>query len=583
MGDFIRKILLVINVVLVLGCWMTPNDTLDDNTDENFDSTQKYSKDLWGEWIRMDTGETWYIKSDVIKKITEDGREYINPITGVTLNRQSDKVVMVKEGGNEYYIYASRITNGAFIGTIVGEDNNRSVARAMSGLGGAQITISNLKNSANNSTKTTDSDGNFMATGIVPGDEYSILVNGQETMVTPSANEDNIGTVTVTNGVNFKTRIRTLPYSNTDLMRLYANSGTYNLKIEIENTGNADCLAATYQLSFDDDLIVSSAPLNNILGTIEPGQKKSIEISIGCKIIQNEYEFKKIGIQITDQINNKTWNDSVSLRFNKAIVTFNIKSDNEIQGVCIIPNGKAYHFQTERLANSYYTASLNMPWSTKDYLIVFSGATADKEAVYSLGVNTIPDTNFTRFNELGNYESNNTENTATQIGMQSKIMSYLHKNDIDYYKINLGFSAPSYNPVSIADFVYSDETISGDGIIIPSSQGQMRILLRNNTNISKSFSVDLSTYSTDVMIENSYLHSSSIMVDNLEPHYYLNLNGNKAPITHYNDNPISEIQGWSFVFYVSSSCPIGSNIPFTVTFNDSSGGSWEENYIIPVQ
>jgi hypothetical protein len=72
-------------------------------------------------------------------------------------------------------------------------------------------------------------------------------------------------------------------------------------------------------------------------------------------------------------------------------------------------------------------------------LVVFSGATANTEAIYSFGINTEADSNFDGFVDVGNYEpANNDEKTAPVLGMGDKIMSYLHKNDIDYYKVNLG-------------------------------------------------------------------------------------------------------------------------------------------------
>jgi hypothetical protein len=87
--------------------------------------------------------------------------------------------------------------------------------------------------------------------------------------------------------------------------------------------------------------------------------------------------------------------------------------------------------------------TVTVPWSAKDYLVVFSGATADTEAVYSLGIDVTPDTNFSSFIAVESYEPNDTELTAKLLGAQNKIMSYLHKNDIDYYKVNLGGTAPN--------------------------------------------------------------------------------------------------------------------------------------------
>jgi hypothetical protein len=142
-----------------------------------------------------------------------------------------------------------------------------------------------------------------------------------------------------------------------------------------------------------------------------------------------------------------------------------------------------------------------MLWSTSEYLVVFSGATADTEAVYSLGIHVTPDSNFTDFTDPDNYESNDTENTATAIKVSDKIMSYLHKNDIDYYKINLGTTAPQIKPVSMTDFAYTDADGNGDKAIQPSESGYLDIQVRNNTNITQSVSAVLTTSSSYVTID----------------------------------------------------------------------------------
>ncbi|MDR2739424.1 MAG: carboxypeptidase-like regulatory domain-containing protein, partial [Treponema sp.] len=391
----------------------------------------------------MDTGNTWYISSSTI--ITKDSPG------SVSLSKQSDRVIEVREGSRKYYLYASRIANASFTGKIasVGTDPAKNVQRALgSGLGGVKVVVTNLNDRANELTATTDGEGKFKVDGAIPGDVYKITVEDQTTTVTPAANGDDVGTITitVTGGANFKTSIKPQS-SSVDMQCLYADLNAYTFIITVQNTGTADCLAPTYALDFDSGLRVISTPASQILGTIEPGKSKTIEVTLSCQPVQAEYEFKKIGISITD-VEHKIWEDSVSLKFNKAPVNFNIKADSVISGVIITPNARAYTF-------SGTSSSLTMPWSTREYLVVFSGATADTEAVYSMGVHVTPDSNFTDFTDLGNYESNDTENAATAIKVSDKIMSYLHKNDIDYYKINLGTTAPQIKPVSMTDFAYT--------------------------------------------------------------------------------------------------------------------------------
>jgi hypothetical protein len=81
----------------------------------------------------------------------------------------------------------------------------------------------------------------------------------------------------------------------------------------------------------------------------------------------NEYEFKTIHIQITDAINDRRWNDFVSLRFNKMSVSFKIAARSGVQGVVLAPTGKAYPF-------SGTDTPVVVPWSSKDYFVVFCGS-----------------------------------------------------------------------------------------------------------------------------------------------------------------------------------------------------------------
>jgi hypothetical protein len=296
--------------------------------------------------------------------------------------------------------------------------------RAIGGIGRIGVTISNLNDQANEITTTTDADGNFTAGGIIPGDEYKVTPEGgTPTIVTPSGDGDDVGTITIAgSGVNFKTTINA-----SDVY--YAGTGTsHSFAITVTNTGDEDCTAATFELDFEDGLSGSTtAPAR--LGTIEPGKTKTIPVSgVSYRPIQTEYEFKKIGVRITDTINQKTWDDSVSIGFYKEPVEFNISAERGVSGVFIGPQN-TYSFTNTT------SESITVPWSKKDYLVVFSGATADTETIYSLGVNSTPNTGFDSFSDPGNYEPNNTEETARFMS-QRQIMSYLHKNDIDYYRIN---------------------------------------------------------------------------------------------------------------------------------------------------
>ena len=535
----------------------------------------EFSPEFWGEWIRMDTGDAWYITSNAIKVNNQSFS------TNAALVKQSGRVIEVSDGSRRYYLYASRPATSNFSGRITGDVSpSRTVNRAVgSGLGGITVIISNLNDKTKETTVATDDEGNFTANDVIAGDEYEVNAGDQTTVVLPNANGDDVGTITVTRGVNFKTSVKPKA-SSTDMTRLYANLFSYELTIEIENTGTVDCTAAVYTLELGSGLVLNAGSLTGILGTIEPRRKRVIDLTLACDAIQSEYEFKKIAITIDDPISGKSWDDSVSIKFNKVPVDFNVRSNRAVSGVIIAPNARAYSFKTSYSVNSVYSASLSVPWSAQDYLVVFSGATADTETTYSLGINTLPDTNFTDFLDVARYADHNTEDSAAEIVMQDKIMSYLYKNAIQYFKINLGDSAPEYRPASITDYAVKVVSGSNDAQVYPGESHYLDIRLKNNASsaitITSAVLSTASDYGDYVTIDND-----TATIGNLNAGYYKTLTsslGYASAASLLSSTYLSR----AFKFAIAADCPAGTQIPFTVTFTGSLGNVWTDTLTIPV-
>ena len=138
----------------------------------------------------------------------------------------------------------------------------------------------------------------------------------------------------------------------------------------------------------------------------------------------------------------------MSVRYNREKIPFRIVSETPIQGIIKVPGGKTHYFKTsnESYGNCVYTVDL--PWSTEDYFVIFAGASAATEARYSLGINTAPSQEFIGFRDFAIYEANNDEEHAYKIENRDSIMAYLHAGDIDYYRINLGNEVPVVKLVS---------------------------------------------------------------------------------------------------------------------------------------
>jgi fibronectin type 3 domain-containing protein len=441
-----KTIVIILTALALVGCRMVDRDAgIDDdgvtdepNTEKPSDSGIIYTKEFWGEWVHMDTGDKWYISDNTI---TVNGAE---ASTSATLSKHSERVLEVTDGGRQYYLYASRIANASFTGTIVGDAGAAGSIRAASR--GSKVTGKNQKNKANESSAVTDEDGKFTLEGIILGDPYEVTPEGGSPVtITPRSDGGDIGVITVTTGVNFKTSL--IPtQSSTDMTELYMNE-VYHFEIEFENVGDKDCPSPAYTVTEPSGVTITGV-LQGILGTIEPGVKKSVPISVLCSAVADDYEYKKISIRIADGAG-KTWEDSVSLRFYKETMSFNIKAEKPISGIAISPDSKTYSFTN--IINGTVVAPRRV---SGNYLVVFSGATLETETRYSLGIGVEADGDFSAFLEPGRYEPNNTEDEAVSLSEQ-KIMAYLYKNDIDYYRVFYGSfrlpPAPTNASASAAD------------------------------------------------------------------------------------------------------------------------------------
>jgi hypothetical protein len=436
--------------------------------------TESYSvpDNFLGEWVDIKTGET----------------RYINISGQFTLSRVSDRVVT---DGSGALLYPVRIANAKFSGTIAGFDqtsrsaltaSNRAVA---GGKGWIKVVLEDLDSGQITST-TTDQDGNFTAEGAIPEDDYQVTPEGAipgdevtpeggtPTVVTPMTDGDNVGTITVVDRGegNFKASIEDFARS-----RIFYAGESYFFWIIVKNTGTVDMTAVTCKLTMDSGLSLESGKAEQLLGTIEPGGSRNIPIDMKCSksSIPDYSALKTIGVQINDQINQRTWNDSVSLRFYREPVYMIVATPGRtINGVLVTPDGKARRFSTDgRVASTigtYGMAIVKLPGVLSgNYMLVFCGADANTETPYfvrfitdKFNPGSIEADTYTvdpwggggtglfygdylgpenhraliDFMDVARYEPNDTEQTATAPGGDS-FFGYLHKNDFDYYKFRL--------------------------------------------------------------------------------------------------------------------------------------------------
>ena len=430
-----NQVLIILLLAVIMSALVTCGGQLEGELHE----IPLFEEKFWGEWIRMDTGETWYFANNY--RMIED-EYYTNPIN---MEKQSDNVIKIMEGTREYFLYASRIRNSTFGASAVKDDGSRSIfARVVNVPKGTTAVVEAVKNGMDKQTVQVGDEGELEADNIIAGDDYIVTIDDYEFTVTPNTDGDNVGTLTLTPGVNMKTSIVAKSYS-TDMMRLFSGK-SYDLTIKFTNVGDTVSTAMSYWLTLPPELIITSnanSPSRLTSGNLQtfmPGDTQPVNVTIECGSI-GEFEFKDVIIEIkTKDVNGKEWADSVSLRINREWVTFNMRSDKAINGVVIVPNGKAYYFKTSIGTDGLYSAERAVPKKyQKDYLIVFSGASAATETMYSFAVDKVPATNFSDYliadPEMNQYRSNRTEGQAAAINYNQEVMAYLLMNEANYYKV----------------------------------------------------------------------------------------------------------------------------------------------------
>ncbi|MDR0456953.1 MAG: carboxypeptidase-like regulatory domain-containing protein [Treponema sp.] len=472
MKKFVWGILIVFMVLYMNSCSLFDSEP---GPKPEHDQEVKIPKEFWGNWVAL-TKEGFlssgayniYTPYETALSITENtiNKETIgapnkyqnNPrygYVGVSFEKLTNiNPNMVYFECMKYYnsgytplkLYLFPMYSGAssFTGNVVGFDNlpsraNNVSSRAVSGIGGMGIVVSNLDKAGQTATATTDSNGNFTVNGIIPGDTYEVNVGDQKIQFTPVANGDNMGTITVTDGVNFKTT-----YSGSDAKRYTTRN--YPITIYMKNTGTARASGTTYKITLDDGLtpVSGSSNLTGIMGTVEPSGTGNIQLTIKCDSVQGDYEWKKLFIEIYDPLSQKTWNDSVSILFHASAVTIELyppydridnRMDNRLSfavlspdGECHVPSPILYHFG---LMQYVLPLKMEIPLLQGDYTIVVHG----REGVYEISdnINGRSKETASQFTDTGRYKPNQTVSQAVTV--QLPIMAYMIKDTFDFYKI----------------------------------------------------------------------------------------------------------------------------------------------------
>ena len=578
--------LLVTVTLIISGCFLFSNQ--DGSSDDPDDPSNpsggqiKYTREFLGEWIRMDTGERWYISES---SITVNGAAFDRT---VTLVKSSAQVITVSEADRaDYILFASRIADASFKAQVVMLDENgtgRSISRAAILSGGFKIKPPN--NPGQEQVVYPDPEtGDVTVEGIIPGDPVEIIPVDDEwkdvnVAVTPW-DEQNMGIIPLAKGANHKVSIE-FADTGIDTNMLYADGTPQRFIIKLKNIGNADSTGPSYRITWDEeDFILNAGTVQGVLDTIVPGGTREIPLTLGSKPIENGYKNKEVKVTIgyydTETFSFKYWNDTVSVTYYKTRIPFRIKSRRPVQGVVKVPRGRElYYFKTSGPEGNC-TFSMDVPWSSEDYLVGFMGASAEtnSETHYSLAINDQPPGNWDSllFEDMYiNEPNNNSETGATVLDMEenSTFMGYLHNGDIDWYRINLGDVAPDPIIVDMEEWEIDDQAGGyWDGRANPGDTINIDVKLKNYSQDSRIITM------TGLAAESAYAQ----YVQNISLPYYPRTlpPGHYGSLTSYTTNPVSGMvpmfDGSSYIdntfsFKLAPDCPPGT-ITFSLSFQDN--------------
>lgn len=435
------------------------------------------SSNYWGKWQRMDTGEYFYIDNHYVYK-GETPVAYSSWNNNIFHNGEfgmdkyqfdGENILKVTDKNNNQFLLF-RVGGGSrsFTAAISGMDkyaNVNGVSRAIATIGNYKGNRTNVNNSSDTQEVSPTQDGTLTFTGAVAGDAQTITITSADSSnavtginITPEYDGENIGTIPIIEKGSFGFKTSYTIDSDEQGFCYGNNTKTYKLKLNFVNIGDSVCGTSRYKLSCDDPKFqILDGKTSKTLNTLEPGKGEEVELSVRYGEVLTGYTDVKISIDVTS--NNidlvtgenitKIWRDSVVVRFYKGMISFSINAKNinpsntrsNLNGYFIFPDKRAKRFEVD----SGKTTNVMIPWSEKDYILAFSGATADTEMAYSFGftkmatLDSLTDIDSDEwFNEvIIERVPNNSSSTAERINDVSKAKrGYLQYGDLDFYIIN---------------------------------------------------------------------------------------------------------------------------------------------------
>ncbi len=590
---------IVILSILLFSCIFDNTNNLKKTDSSSSNNNEKIPSQYWGTWIQMDTGAEYYIDNQNIYIISSNTKSTIqNGISGYSLESEEvlrkENIVFFRKGGK----------NRSFSVNISGfsSPNIQSSRAPATSISGKR---QNKNNSEDNETVSSDDGDLVIFKGGVADDPQTItIIQGLDigsATVEPQFDGENVGSIPVVEPGKYAFKT-TYKVSNTDSQGfMYGNNlGVYNISFYLTNIGQETCATSVYSISWNDTNLSSiELEKEGNFTSIAPGSAKVITGSFIYGYFDEEYKDVTITISITDSKYEKTWYDYVTLRFYRGWVNyrvnarnFNQSSNATLNGFLVYPDGRSKRFTVA----SEKTTTVSVPWSTKDYYFVLSGANNDTEMCYSFVASEYGSpsdlSGVWSISEINAYEPNDSmQNAITITDYKSSTKAYLKNGDIDYYTFNVSTLKCSKGIMGYSGHKFSDSTsISSslnnkDGNINPGEIIWMDVEVHNSS------ARKMEDLIVEVSSSSSYITftSNSAFYGNISTGYYQSYNGYKYSysntgwqVSNYDYYDVTSESYVPFKFKIADECPIGTTIPINIKMTDKNGYEWTDSFNITV-
>lgn len=539
-------------------------------------------REYWGTWIKMDDGIEYYIDSATVYKINYYGGENTpiqDGISGFELDGENvlknENYVYFRKGGHNRSF--SLMTSG------FADSNARAASIGKQGINGRR---QNKNNEDDNEEKVSDEAGKLNFENAVAGDVQDIVISSGDTetniSLVPKFDGENVGSIPLVEdgAYGFKTSYAiSCDSMGCCIGNFYKD---YDLTLSIKNIGNAPCAASVYSIStLDSNLIIVEGKINGNFSTIEPDKSQEIKLKVMYGGVTRDFVDVPLNISISDRETMRTWEDSISLRFYKGYVpihftarNFNENNYSKLNGFVIYPDGRSDRFEIRNDENK----TINLPWSESDYILAFSGATADNEMAYSFGLDgTSYIKGVWEIEDMNAYKSN-TASDPYVTDPDNPVKAYLGVNDIHFFKINNSKKTTKNEPVKVYDYNWIDSGKDKD--VNPGETISIDVRLRNSSKVTiKDITAKLESNSEYLQITKERVDYGDVASSCYKTCYDAQKEDKNLGYAGFSTNSPSKNSFLDatkgFYFKISENCPIGTKIKLTLKLNDKTGVSWE--------